>query len=298
VVTKRRVRLRLRLLLAGLATLALLGGGWLWLRDSPLVAVRQVTITGVSGPDAGRIRSALDLAARNMTTLDVRVGQLKTAVAPFPVVKDLRVSTHFPHGLQIRVLEQLPVGALVADGRAVAASADGTLLQDLGTRSLPSIVMRSLPGGSQVTDHLALEALALLADTPPRLVARIAQVTDSPPHGLVVQLRSGPSIYFGDDSDRAAKWAAAAAVLADRSSVGASYIDVTDPTRPAAGVSPAAVVAAGLATSATTGSGAQTGSSATAATGATGSTAQAGDTSAATPGASTPQPTSPTSGGG
>ena len=33
------------------------------------------------------------------------------------MVKDVRVSTQFPHGLRIRVLEQLPVGALVAGGQ-------------------------------------------------------------------------------------------------------------------------------------------------------------------------------------
>lgn len=253
--TKRRLRVRLRLVIAGLLTVALLAGGWLWVRDSSLVAVRKVTITGVTGPDAGRIRSALALAARNMTTLDTKVGQLRMAVAPFPMVKDLRVSTQFPHGMRIRVLEQLPVGALVADGRAVAASGDGVLLRDVATGSLPSIPMRALPGGTEVTDKVALQALALLADTPHRLAARISQVTETPPHGLVVQLRSGPSLYFGDDSELTAKWAAATAVLADPGSAGASYIDVTDPARPAAGVGPQAMAAAGLATSGTAAAG-------------------------------------------
>jgi hypothetical protein len=37
--------------LAGLlAGLALLGGGWVWVRDSPLVAVRDVQVTGATGP--------------------------------------------------------------------------------------------------------------------------------------------------------------------------------------------------------------------------------------------------------
>jgi cell division protein FtsQ len=279
-ITKRRVHMRVRLLAGALAAVAILGGGWLWLRDSSLVAVRHVTVTGVAGPDASQIRSALTLSAHNMTTLDVRVGQLRTAVAPYPVVKDLQVSAQFPHGLRIRVVEDPPVGALVAGGHAIAASGDGTVLHDVPTGSLPSVPVSLLPGGSQVTDPTALAALALLADAPSRLTARIEQVTSSPPHGLVVELRSGPSIYFGDDSDPEAKWSAATEVLADPGSAGATYIDVTEPSRPAAGVSPDAVAAAGLAT------------------GGTGGTASAGQTgtatSAATPGASTPQPSSPT----
>ncbi len=291
-IARRRVRLRVRLLAAALAAVALLGGGWLWLRDSSLVSVEHVSISGVAGPDAASIRSALTLAARNMTTLDVRVGQLRTAVAPYPVVKDLQVSTQFPHGLRIRVLEDLPVGALVAGGHAIAASGAGTVLHDVPAGSLPSVPVGLLPGGSQVTDRNALRSLALLADAPRWLMARIQQVTTSPPHGLVVQLRSGPSLYFGDDSDLEAKWLAATEVLADPSSAGASYIDVTDPSRPAAGVSPAEVAAAGLATG-TTGTAGTSGGA-----GGSGGTASGGQTSsianAATPGASTPQPTPPT----
>jgi cell division protein FtsQ len=247
VITRRRMPVRVRVALAVVVLLALASGGWLWIRDSSLVAVRKVTITGAYGPDAAQIRSALTLSARNMTTLDVRVGQLRTAVGPYPVVKDLRVSTQFPHGLRIRVIEHLPVGALVAGGHAVAVTGDGTLLHDVGTGSLPEVPVGLLPGGTQVTDRATLDALALLSATPARLLSRIAQVTDGGAHGLVAQLRSGPSIYFGDASKLGAKWTAATEVLADPSSAGASYIDVTDPSRPAAGASPEAVAAAGLA---------------------------------------------------
>jgi cell division protein FtsQ len=283
VTTKRRLRVRLRLLVAVLASLALLGGGWVWLRDSSLVAVRSVSITGTSGPDGGQIRSALTLAARNMTTLDVRLAQLRMAVAPYPVVKDLRVSTQFPHGLRIQVIEQLAVGALTAGGRAVAASGDGTLLRDVPTGALPAIPVGSLPGGARVTDPSALESLALLAATPTRLLAKISQVTDSSSQGLVVQLRSGPSVDFGDDRGVDAKWVAATEVLADPSSAGASYIDVTDPSRPAAGVSAQAVAAAGLASSGSTGSGQASGTSSQA-PGQTGGQSQAPSQTSTTPG--------------
>jgi cell division protein FtsQ len=249
IVAKGRVRLRVWLVLGAIGALALLGGAWAWLRDSPLVSVERVTVTGVSGPDAVQIRAALGRAARNMTTLDVRVGQLRTAVAPYPMVKDLRVSTQFPHGMRIHVIEDLPVGAIVAGGKTIAASADGTLLHDVPTASLPTVPLRSLPGGSTVTDPTALDALAVLAATPHRLEARISQVAMSPPHGLVVQLRSGPAIYFGSPGALDAKWAAATEVLAAPGSAGAAYIDVSDPARPAAGVSSQELSAAGLATS-------------------------------------------------
>jgi cell division protein FtsQ len=230
--------LRPRIAIALLALLASAGGAWLWFRDSPLVSVQRVLVSGESGPDAAQIRSALIAAARTMTTLDVRIERLRTAVAPFPIVKEVRVSTSFPHEMRIRVIEQIPVAAVVAGGRAIAVTGDGTLLHDVAVSpALPQVPVRVPPGGSHVRDGDALSAVRLLAAAPYGLLAHVSQVTSTPAHGLVAQLRNGPSVYFGDASAVAAKWAAAVAVLADAGSAGAAYIDVSDPQRPAAGVS-------------------------------------------------------------
>src|SRR6202011_3374333 len=64
---QRRVRIAL---LVCLVSLPLLLGGWSWLRNSSLVSVRHVHVTGVQGPDAQAIEAALSAAARHMSTLD------------------------------------------------------------------------------------------------------------------------------------------------------------------------------------------------------------------------------------
>lgn len=232
-----RPRLRPRRVLAALVAIVLvLGGGWLWLRDSSLVAVDHVAVSGARGSDAAQIRSALIAAGRNMTTLDVNLGQLRTAVAPYAVVKDVRVSTQFPHGMRIRVIEQIPVGAVVSGGRTIAVAGDGTLLHDVpAVASLPTVPLHAPPGGARVSEPDALHAVQVLAAAPNAMLAHISQVTTVAGRGLVVQLRNGPSIYFGDPLRLSAKWIAATAVLADAGSAGALYIDVTDPDRPAAG---------------------------------------------------------------
>jgi cell division protein FtsQ len=191
---------------------------------------------GESGPDAALIRGALESKARTMSTLDVHMGRLRAAVAPYPIVKDLRVSTQFPHGMRIRVVQQLAVGAVQAGGHKIAVSRDGTLLHDLVVSpSLAVIPVRVPAGGARITDRDALAAISLLAAAPDPLRAKISEVTTVASHGLVAQVRGGPSIYFGDPVDLVAKWLSAAEVLADSGSAGASYIDVTDPGRPAAG---------------------------------------------------------------
>lgn len=219
-----------------MALVALLIGGWLLFRDSPLVAASHVTVEGQSGPDASRIRQALESTGHSMSTLDVDMGRLRSAVAPYPIVKDLEVTTQFPHGMRIHVVEQLAVGAIEAGGRKVPVAPDGTLLNDLvAARSLPLIPLRVPPGGSRVTDANALGAIRLLAAAPHRLRSKVSQVSTVTGHGLVAQLRDGPALYFGNAGELRAKWLAASAVLADAGSNGAAYIDVTDPGRPAAG---------------------------------------------------------------
>jgi cell division protein FtsQ len=224
-----------RALVAVLAVLALGAGAWVWLRNSSLVGVQRVTVVGVSGRDARQIRTALVAAARNMTTLNVKMGALRTAVAPFPVVKQLHVSTAFPHRMRIDVVEQVPVALISAAGQQVAVSADGTLLHDASIPgSLPAIPLAVSPGGTHVTG-VTLQVVRLLAAAPYQLLAKVSQATEGGTQGLQAQMRNGPKVYFGTDRDLGAKWSAAAAVLADPGSAGADYIDVTVPSRPAAG---------------------------------------------------------------
>lgn len=223
-------------LAAALLVLIALGAGWLWFRESSLVSVEQVKVTGVSGPGSARIRSALNAAAHTMTTLDVRVARLYTAVAPYPAVRSLKVATDFPHGLRIHVVEELPVAMLTAGGHRVAVSADGTVLRGLSAKHrLPLIPVHALPVQTKLTDSQSRQELAVLAGAPPRLKTHVALLLYTGTHGVVARLRAGPSLYFGSATSIHAKWLAAIAVLANPGSAGAAYIDLTDPMRPAAG---------------------------------------------------------------
>src|ERR1700678_4475994 len=168
----RRVlpRLRPRILIGMIVALMLLGGAWIWFRDSPLVAVQRVTVTGARGPDAASIRQALISAAENMTTLDVSMGQLNTAVAPYPDVKRLQVSTQFPHRMRIRVIEQIPVAVVSVAGRSIEVAGDGTLLHAVaGASTLPTIPVQVPPGGTHLTGA-ALAAVRVLGAAPYQLL--------------------------------------------------------------------------------------------------------------------------------
>ena len=166
-----------------LAVLALLGGGWLLLRKSPLVSVEHVQIAGVQGVDAGPIDAALRGAARGMSTLNVNVAALRAAVAPFHVVRDLSVSTSFPHGLRIHVVEQLPVAVLSVGGVHTAVAADGVVLGPELLAServpLPAITLAAgspAPLGGHVENATARAELSVLGAAPRVLLGWVSKV--------------------------------------------------------------------------------------------------------------------------
>jgi len=228
---------RVRLVILVLpVVLVVLGGGWLWLRDSPLVSVQRVRVSGVHGPQAAAIEGALVAAAHRMSTLDVRAGELRAAVSSYPVVSAVRASASFPHELRIRVLEQPAVAALVWGGLRTAVAADGTVLgPGLLTGSLPTVGAFSQPSpGERLHDRTLLACLSVLGAAPAALAGHVKTVFEGP-RGLTVAMANGLQVYFGDASRPHAKWFSLARVLADASSAGASYVDVRLPSRPAAG---------------------------------------------------------------
>jgi cell division protein FtsQ len=223
-----------RTLAALAATLVLLVGAWMWLRDSSLVRVEHVTVTGVSGPQAAAIRQALQSAAHDMTTLHVRDGALKTAVAPYPIVENVTASAGLLHTLRIHVQTYDAVGAIVAGSSRVAVASNGTLLRGAPTAGLTVIPAKAPPPGDRVRDYATLRIVGLLAAAPPALRARATRAYVGA-HGLTVPLSRGPVLYFGSTGRLLAKWIAATRVLQDPSSRGATYVDVRVPERPAAG---------------------------------------------------------------
>ncbi len=217
------------LVLAGLAA-----GGWLWLRDSSLVAVTAVRISGATTSDEGRIRSALESAARDMTTLHVSEEVLHEAVDRFPSVAGLRVETDFPHRMAIQVLEHRPVAALEVDGHRTPVSGEGIVLTGVEADDHLPTIRHATPTGSRIDDAKTQAALVVAAAAPEQLLAKGERLWWGP-EGLTMDMRDGPPLYFGTRDDAAAKWAAAARVLAEPSAAGATYLDLRVPGRVGAG---------------------------------------------------------------
>jgi cell division protein FtsQ len=231
----RLPRLPTKALLAIVAAVIVLIAGWLWLRDSSFVRVSNVEVTGASSSEEPKIRSALEEAALDQTTLHVRRAALRAAVSQYTSVADLRVTTDFPHGMKIAVVEHKAVAALEVGDDRIPATGSGLLLRGVAADSdLPAIRMDETPGGEHVTNANTKAALAVAAAAPDRLRARIIRLWTGP-KGMMLSLTDGPDLIFGDGFDAHRKWLAAARVLAAPAAIGATYLDLRIPERVAAG---------------------------------------------------------------
>jgi cell division protein FtsQ len=227
--------MRRRLLAAAVILLVIYGGYMLWFRDLSLFAINDVTVKGATTNER-EIRSAVEQVAGDMTTLHIKDDELRDAVARFPTVASVGASTSFPHGLEVTVTERLPVAFIQVSGQQTSVSADGYLLAgaDFDAKALPRIE-GAAAHGARLDDDAASQA-AILGATPGPLRNHITASTwDDQRGGVVVDLKNGPEVRFGDGSRAQDKWQAAVAVLSSNDRGSPSYLDVSVPDRPVSG---------------------------------------------------------------
>ena len=147
-----------------------------WFRNSSLVAVSDVQVQGVGGPDRDQIAAALTRAARDMTTLHVQDEALRDAVADFPTVASVSADPSFPHGLTIQVSERQPVVIAGEGDSQVAVASDGWLLPDVEAKEeLPRLAVDALPASGRLSGEPLSQARAVGA-APDALRPLIADV--------------------------------------------------------------------------------------------------------------------------
>lgn len=234
----RRVAVRRPRLVAAVALavlLAVLVAGWFALRNSSLVAVREVRVIGLSGYYDRDARAAVVNAATQMTTLNFDEARIEQAAGQFADVESVHVTTNFPHAATIRLDIRRAVVIARLNGSVVALSQHGQVMPlARASAGLPRIQVSSRVVNGRVSGGRALAAAHLLGAAPDVLLRRVDSIMWGR-LGIVVKLDDGPNLYFGDADHARAKWRDAAAVLASSAAKGAAYLDLRVPGRPAIG---------------------------------------------------------------
>jgi hypothetical protein len=130
-----------------------------------------------------------------------------------------------------------PATAKIGAGSdAVAVGPEGRILAWLPLSEelqLPSLPLSAPPKSGRLAGPVLQQARVLGAA--PAKLRPYLQSSYYGETGVDVKLRSGIELRFGDDTQAATKWKAAAAVLADPSIAALDYVDLHAPGRPAVG---------------------------------------------------------------
>ena len=224
--------------LAGLACALIgLGLGWLWFRDSSFAEVEQRLDHRQHALRADQVRDALTSAADGMSTLHVDARRSSDAVEPFTSVADLRVRADFPHDLRIEVdrarAGRRPSRAAGAASRPRAAGSSSTA--SARTTCRRSSTSAPAPRDGRVQDRTRSPRSR---SRPPRRpsCAPAPSSCAGATTAIALDLRDGPGADLRQAASAArTKWTAAARVLAEDSSAGATYLDLRVPKLVAAG---------------------------------------------------------------
>jgi cell division septal protein FtsQ len=126
--------------------------------------------------------------------------------------------------------------AVIGSGSgAVGVSADGVILSGQPAPADSSLPQMPATAKLPKDGHLAgpmLQQARVLGAVPPALRPYVASSYYGE-SGVDIELSSGIELRFGDASQAARKWKAAAAVLADPSITALDYVDLHAPSRPA-----------------------------------------------------------------
>lgn len=135
-----------------------------------------------------------------------------------------------------RLVSSEPVAVIGSGSSAVAVASDGTILAWLPAPkegSLPELPLETPPKGPRLKGPV-LEQARVLGAAPARLRPYL-ESSYFGESGVDVNLASGIELRFGDSTQAARKWRAAAAVLASPSTTTLDYVDLHAPRHPAIG---------------------------------------------------------------
>lgn len=223
---RRQRRRRRQILVAALVALVVLLGAGVWVvRWSSLLAVRTVTVEGISLLTVGQVREA-GWIAEGTPLARVNVGAVASRVAELPAVQSVRVHRSWPDTIRIVVTERTPVYQVRDAGRYYWVDRTGTIFHVAGQvrPGLPQALAD--PGDKRLLGDLAT-TVASLSTT---LRSQTDHLEATSPDAIVVVLSKDRRVVWGSADQSATKSTVATAMLGTP----ARTYDVSSPDHPTA----------------------------------------------------------------
>jgi cell division protein FtsQ len=214
--------------------LAIVGGVGVGASYTPVFEAKTILVKGEHHLARSQVLKLAHLSnATNLLHADL--GAAERRLERNPWVQDAQVSRSLPSTLKVDLTERVPAAHIGVGSSLILVAADGT---DLGTTARSNDLPRVLSLGS--TDAPTGEALVAGAEVagalPVDLRPAVATVSVGGDGAILLILRSGVSVTYGDGSEAVAKGEALRAILAyaQDQRLSLDSVDVTVPEAPTA----------------------------------------------------------------
>jgi len=214
-------------------------GAYVVARNTGLFGVRRVAVEGAPASVSRQVERTLgDELGKSLLSVDM--SRVQAELEALPWVAGVLVDRAFPHTLRIMVIPERPVAVARQGANSYLVSGAGRVIASVDRGVRPALArvwvrrdVKLVPGQLVTGDPLAaVTAVAPLAGS--RFPARVTSVTVGE-QSITLRLQSGLELRLGDPTGLELKLAVAAAVL-PRVRAGSTYLDVSVPERPVAGM--------------------------------------------------------------
>jgi cell division protein FtsQ len=230
-----------RSLAIGLSLLAAAGVAYVAARQTSAFALTRLQVSGAPADVQAQVRRTLaPLSGESLLALDGPA--LARRLEALPTVVSVGYDRSFPHTLRVTVVPETPVALLRRGSEGWLLSGRGRVVSRVEPRSVAGLPRIWVPAKTRVAPGAfvaegaggaAARALAVASRFPAHIVAASARADE-----LVFRLRSGVELRLGAPADVRLKLAVARRALG-LLPAGSTYLDVSVPGRPVAGVASA-----------------------------------------------------------
>jgi cell division protein FtsQ len=227
-----RRRLRVILILLGLALLALAGWG---ATRSPLLDVDHIRLSGTQHTSFAQVIGASRIH-RGMAMVDVGEGGAASRIRALPWVRRATVRREWPATVSIVVEERSPVAAAPAAGGVALVDLQGRVLELMPAAPADQPLLLGLPPAGRPGSRLggrAADLLAVARALPPLVVPRVAGVAAGAGDQVELRLRPTGVVRLGSPDQLGEKLLAIQTVLAQVDLSRLAVLDVRVPASPA-----------------------------------------------------------------
>lgn len=229
-ISEDRARRRLPRLIVLLVLFAV-GALGVWLVQSPVLAVREIEVSGAMHSDPAAVGAAAGLQV-GIPTIGVPAERVEEALLADPWIADARVSVTWPGYVLLEVIEHVPVAYIDTGDVWLWASADGHVVQTgadrVGGWPVIEVPITAAVGG-RTTDSVALGGLEFVSRLPSQLADEAVLVIED---GEVVGWVAGHRVRLGLPRQMGEKAAVLVALL-ETELPPRARVDLVSPERPA-----------------------------------------------------------------